>query len=75
MIFMGYNEISWITRDALIECNDWECAINKLSSSSIIAPGYLIVAGVKDYEGAVISRDRFGPAHTEMLTHDRWFVV
>jgi len=63
MIFMGYNEISWITREALTMCDDFECAFNHLVSSPIIAPGYLTMAGTKDYEGAIISRDRFGAAH------------
>jgi hypothetical protein len=75
MIFIGYKEISWITREALIQCDDFECAFNHLVSTPIIAPGYLILAGTKDYQGAVISRDRLGAAHVEMLSAKNWFVV
>jgi len=39
--------------------------------------GYNILAGVKDDEGVVISRNRFGPAHEDHLnsTNGTWFVV
>lgn len=75
MIFMGYSEISWVIRDALVKCDDFECALNYMSDTTIIAPGYIIMAGVKEYEGAIISRDRTGVSHTEMLTEDRWFLA
>jgi len=75
MIFEGYDEISWITRQALIKCETFECAVNHLSSASIIAPGYLTVAGTGRYDGAVISRDRNGAAHIEMLSEERWALV
>jgi len=73
-IFKGYNEISWITRDALINCGDFECALSYFMSKPIIAPGYLTMAGVNKYEGAVISRDKLGTAHVEMLSATNWYV-
>jgi len=75
MIFLGYDEISWITRQALIKCDTFQCAVNYLSTAPIIAPGYLTIAGTGRYEGAVISRDRNGAAHIEMLTEERWMLV
>jgi hypothetical protein len=75
LIFKGYNEISWITRDALINCADFECALGYYISTPIIAPGYLTIAGIKKYEGAVISRDKFGTAHIEMLSATNWYVA
>jgi hypothetical protein len=75
MIFMGYKEISWITREALILCDDFECAFNYLIQTPIIASGYLIMAGTKNYEGAIISRDRFGAAHVDMLSNKTWALV
>jgi hypothetical protein len=41
----------------------------------MVAPCYLTIAGIKDNEGAVISRDRFGAAHIDQLSEDRWFLV
>ena len=33
------------------------------------------MAGVKGYEGAIISRDKFGSAHVEMLSYKNWNLV
>jgi hypothetical protein len=75
LIFKGYSEISWITRDALTNCDTFECALSYFVSTPIIAPGYLTIAGVKNYEGAIISRDKFGAAHIEMLSNKSWAIV
>mmetsp|Transcript_30552 Transcript_30552/g.29980 ORF Transcript_30552/g.29980 Transcript_30552/m.29980 type:complete len:211 (-) Transcript_30552:42-674(-) len=75
LMFKGYNEVSWIVRDVLETCEDFECAFNNFATQPLITPAYLIMAGVKDYEGAVISRDRFGSAHIEMLSEEKWYVA
>lgn len=59
----------------MTNCDNFECAIAYFATAPIIAPGYLTVAGVKKYEGAVISRDKFGAAHIEMLSHANWYVA
>ncbi len=41
-----------------------------MTETPIICPAYLIIAGVKDYEGAVITRDRNSVAHVEHLSED-----
>jgi len=41
----------------------------------MITPSYLILAGVGKYEGATISRDRFGAANVDMLSEDKWYVI
>jgi N-acylethanolamine-hydrolysing acid amidase len=75
LIFTGFTQIGWLIRDALTSCDNFACAFNRYSSDYVISPGYLIMAGVKDNEGAVISRDRFGAAHVDLLSEDRWFLV
>jgi hypothetical protein len=75
MIFMSYNQASWLIRDTLEQCADYACALNKLSNDPMIAPGYLIVAGTKDYEGAIIARDRFGAANITTLDENHWYLV
>mmetsp|Transcript_3257 Transcript_3257/g.2195 ORF Transcript_3257/g.2195 Transcript_3257/m.2195 type:complete len:229 (+) Transcript_3257:200-886(+) len=74
MMFKGYDEVSWLVRDVLTTCDDFECAMNNFIAHPLITPAYLIVAGVQPYEGAVISRDKFGAAHIEMLSEERWYV-
>ena len=41
------------------------------------APGYFILAGTKDYEGVVISRDQTGPAQggLQFLNQTTWYLV
>ena len=75
MMFEGQDEISWITRQALTNCNNFECALNHFVSAPIIATGYLTMAGIKPYEGAIISRDKFGAAHIDMLSNKTWYLA
>jgi len=46
-----------------------------LSTTPQIAPSYYAVAGNETYQGAIITRDRMGPAHIEMLSKSNWYVV
>jgi len=75
MVFEGYEDIAWLIRDALIQATTFEEAMNILITTPIIAQGYLTVAGVNPYEGAVITRSQFGLAHVEELSSSRWFVA
>ena len=63
MLFTGYNEISWEIRNVLDTCSNWECAHKRLSSDTINAIGYIIIAGVNEIEGSIITRNRYEPAH------------
>jgi len=73
-IFLGYPQVSHVIRDTLTECSTYECAFNRLATTSQIAPSYYAVAGTKGYEGAIISRDRHGVAHIDMISDSRWYV-
>ena len=77
MLFSGYNEISWLIRETLTTCDDFQCAYQKLSTGDISALGYIILAGTKGDEGVVITGNRFGEAHEERLnaTEGKWFLV
>lgn len=65
MILGGYKTISWSIRETFERCDTFECAQVYLSETPIIAVGYIIIAGVKDYEGVIISRNRFSIAHLD----------
>ena len=77
MLFTGYSEISWVIRETLIECDSYDCAYKKLRSDQISALGYIILAGTKNDEGVIITRDRFGVANEKHLnsTDNTWFLV
>jgi hypothetical protein len=60
MVFYGEKEISWLVRDTLEYCSDFNCAYNKTRSENIASLGHIILAGTKEYEGVVITRNRHG---------------
>jgi len=64
-----------LIKNTLLTCNNYDCALNKLSDETIIGPGYLALVGTQEYDGVVITRDRFGVAHLDSLSEDRWFVL
>ena len=75
LLFTGYPSISWIIRDAFINCNDFKCAEDYLSKTHIIADGYIILAGLEEDEGVIISRNRFNSAHIDRLDKDHWYLL
>jgi hypothetical protein len=75
LIFSGYNQVAWTIRETLTNCTDYACALEKLQTDHMVAPAYFILAGTKNNEGAIISRDRFGTAHLDELSDDRWYLV
>lgn len=75
LVTMGSSPSMQLVRDTLSVCNDYECALNKLANDTIAAPCYYILAGVKDYEGAIISRDRYGSANITYLSASNWYLV
>jgi N-acylethanolamine-hydrolysing acid amidase len=75
MMFYGVQEISWLIRKTLENCPDYDCAYKNLANQEINALGYIILAGVKENEGVVISRNRNGPAHEEHINATQWYLV
>ena len=71
----GYDCISWVIRQSFEKCGDFECAKEYLSRTPIIAPGYITIAGIKENEGVVITRDRLNVAHIDELTENRWYLI
>lgn len=75
LIFAGYTQNLKVIRDTFQSCNTYDCAFNKLSTTPQIAPSYYAIAGTQKNEGAIITRDRFGAAHIDLLTKDNWYVA
>jgi len=74
-LFAGATQPSKLIRDTLTNCGDYSCAYNQLTTVTVISPCYLIVAGTKDYEGAVITRDRTSIANLNQLSESNWYVL
>jgi len=62
---LGADEISWLIRWVLVNCEDFDCAREYLSDTLINSIGYITLAGTKRNEGVIITRDRFGVANEE----------
>jgi len=75
LVFEGGNDLSWNIRDILATCSTYACAYKNLLYYPTLSPGYIIMAGMERNEGAVISRDRDGPAHIDNLSDDVWFIA
>ncbi|XP_075996944.1 N-acylethanolamine-hydrolyzing acid amidase-like [Genypterus blacodes] len=59
---LGRSPVSWLVRETLEKADDFQDALMRLSKIPIITGVYYIVGGVRGGEGAVITRDRTGPA-------------
>jgi len=75
LVMEGGNDLSWNIRDTLATCRTYACAYKNLMYYPTLSPGYIIMAGMGKNEGAVISRDRDGPAHIEELSDTQWYVI
>ena len=66
-----------LLRRTLEECNNYTCALGMLQNEVMCAPGYFILAGTKDFEGVVISRDQTGLANggLQFLNETTWYLV
>jgi hypothetical protein len=75
MISYGTIQTVKLIRETLEACEDFECALKKLSNDTVVTGAYFILAGVKDNDAVVISRDRMGAAHVERISEENWYVV
>ncbi len=73
----GFPQAAAVLRDTLEKCNNFTCALSKLQNDTTSAPVYYILAGTKDYEGVVISRDQAGPVMggVQFLNDTTWYLV
>ena len=69
-IFKGGRSVSFLYREVLQTAPDFDTALIMLQETPLIAPGYIIIGGTKSGEGAVVSRERNGPADTWMIDYD-----
>lgn len=68
--------VSFLIRNALENAQSYSEAVDILSHTTFIAPSYIIVAGTKSGEGAVITRDRISARDVWTLDPpERWFLV
>lgn len=71
----GTPQIGHVIRDALENCDDYQCALNKLTKAKISGSVYYIIAGINKNEGAVISRSPEGAVNVTTLLDTKWYLV
>jgi len=76
-ILAGFEEASWLTRYALENCTDFECARSILKNTWTNSLVYFALGGTKNDEGVVISRNLLDVAHEEKLdvNNGKWFIA
>jgi len=68
--------VTFLLREVFENENNYESALSNLSSGTLIADVYYIIAGVSSGEGAVISRNRTGADDVWVLASPaRWYEV
>jgi len=68
--------VSFLSRTVLAQQPNFDAALWNLSNDELIADVYYIIAGTKNNEGAVISRNRENATDVWLLdTPNRWFEV
>jgi len=71
--------VTFLARDVFQNENNFQSALNALSTGTLIADVYYIIAGLNNNEGAVISRNRTGADDVWILNwangQGRWYEV
>eukprot|EP01061_Rhynchopus_euleeides_P002815 TRINITY_DN12176_c0_g1_i1.p1 TRINITY_DN12176_c0_g1~~TRINITY_DN12176_c0_g1_i1.p1 ORF type:complete len:441 (+),score=179.64 TRINITY_DN12176_c0_g1_i1:120-1325(+) len=71
-IIAGTQNVGFTLRDAVTSLPDYASALDLLKVKPIPAPAYLIVGGLGNNEGAVITRDRNGTSHAAGTGRGFW---
>jgi hypothetical protein len=74
-ILAGRPEIGVMTRNAMTTCGDFKCVQDTISSTKTIVPMYVIMAGIEENQGIVISKDEDGVADLKQLDADHWYLL
>jgi len=74
-IFAGYSDPSYYLRKVMENAKTYEAALNMLKNGRIASSAYYIITGIKENEGAIITRDWNKPAYEDYLTSNDWFLV
>jgi len=74
-IFVGYRDPTYHLRKVMENANTYDEALNMLKHDNVASPVYYIITGLKENEGAIITRNWNKPAYEEYLTSNDWFLV
>lgn len=66
---------SHLLRKTLMEANNYDEAVQMLSTAPLIAPVYYIIAGVSTNDGALLTRDRTKSIQPLFLDNKTWYLL
>jgi len=72
---LGRMSMGMLIRHGFEEANTFQQAVKIFSNTKTCVLGYITMAGVKGYEGMIISRDHDGFAHLDQLSATNWYLV
>jgi len=75
MIEKNANLVTFLSRDVVENIDNFDDAVEKLSTQNLIADAYYIVAGIKPNEGAVLTRNRENATDIWKLSNNEWFLL
>lgn len=74
-IYSGLPEIGVMIRYAMTDNKDFESVQAAVAASRTVVPMYIIMAGTKENQGIVLSKDEYGVADLKQLDADNWYLV
>lgn len=75
-LFNGGQSVGFFLRDVLDKESNYQSALKRLQEERLASVSYLVIAGTKEGEGAVVTRDRERAVDVwELNDSDRWFLV
>lgn len=75
LLFKSYTPSAWLIREVLISQNSFAAARKILIETTVDAPIYYILSGIKPNEGTVIEKSTVGVHAVYDLNETTWFLV
>jgi len=66
---------TWLLRDTILNVENYEDAVREIKRAMTVSGSYIIIAGMKEYEGTVITRARDSIVSSRELSRDTWYLV
>ena len=71
----SFNPTENVIQELLLDAKSFEEAVQVIQHAKLTSPCYVILGGLKDNEGVVITRDFDQTVHTHWLSEEDWYVV
>jgi hypothetical protein len=66
---------TWLLRDTMLNTATYEDAMRMIEGAATVSGSYMIIAGLKENEGTVITRARDSIVSSKKLSTEQWFLA